>query len=85
MSGRLKAMKDKSLGIMLIVLFGISGIAVLLLGWLWPTLESERITATFAGSAGLLVASIEVLILKRSSATTVDDKVPTRVEIDDKS
>ena len=76
-------MKDKSLGIMLIVLFGISGIAVLLLGWLWPTLESERITATFAGSAGLLVASIEALILKRSSATDAK-KVPTRVEIEDK-
>jgi len=36
-------MKDKSLSIFLIVLFGMSGIAILLLTWLRPMPESERI------------------------------------------
>jgi len=51
-------MRDKSLGVFLTVLFGISGMAVLLLVWLLPTLESERTMAIFVGSAGLLVARI---------------------------
>jgi hypothetical protein len=76
-------MKDKSLGILLIVLFGIPGMAVLLMGWLWPIFETERITATFAGSAGLFVASIQALLLKRSLATDAK-KVPTRVRIKDR-
>ncbi len=59
-------MRDKSLGILLMVLFGISGITVLLLTWLWPVLASERIMATFAGSAGLFVALTQALTLRRS-------------------
>ena len=68
-------MRDKSLDIWLIVLFGISGIAVLLLAWLLPTLESERIMATFAGAAGLFVALIRALMLKRLPVTT-DNEPP---------
>ena len=71
-------MKDKSLDIWMIVLFGISGIAVLLLAWLLPTLESERILATFAGSAGLFVALIRALMLKRLPVTT--DNKPTTIQ-----
>ena len=78
-------MKDKSLGIWLIVTFGISGIAVILLGWLLPSLESERITATIAGSAGLIVAIIQALIL-RQSPTNINDRPSTvKVEVAEKS
>ena len=72
-------MKDKSLDIWLIVLFGISGMAILLLGWLWPTLESERITATLTGSVGLFMASIRALLLKRSSGGADDE--PTGIKV----
>ena len=78
-------MRDKSLGIFLTVLFGISGMAVLLLVWLWPTLESERTMAIFVGSAGLLVALIQVLALKRSSGRIGDEQDMVTVEAEDKS
>jgi hypothetical protein len=76
-------MRDKSLGIFLMVLFGISGIAILMLAWLWPILESERITATFAGLAGLLMAIIRVWLLKRAPGRTGGELVPA--EVDNKS
>ncbi len=78
-------MKDKSLGIFLMVLFGISGMAVLLLAWRWPTLESERTMAIFVGSAGLLVALIQMLTLKRSSGRIDDEQDMVTVEAEDKS
>jgi hypothetical protein len=63
-------MRDKSLNIWLIVLFG---------------LQSERITATLVGSAGLLLASARALILKRSIVRTDDQTVPVKVAAEDKS
>ena len=77
-------MRDKSLGIWLIVLFGISGIAMLMLVWLWPTLELERVTATIIGSAGLSVATIQALTLK-CSPMTEDEQVPVKAETENKS
>jgi hypothetical protein len=74
--------RDKSLGIWLIVLFGIPGMAVLMLAWLWPTLQSERITAIFAGSTGLLVSLIQILTLKRSPVGKAK-QVPVKVEAGD--
>ncbi|MFC1970593.1 hypothetical protein ACFLV0_01455 [Chloroflexota bacterium] len=60
-------MKDKSLDILMMVLFGISGTAVLILAWLHPALESDRISATLAGSIGLFIALLRALKLKRLS------------------
>ena len=78
--------RDKSLGIFLMVLFGISGMAVLMLAWLWPILESERIMATFVGSAGLFMAITRVLMLKRSPGRIIDDEhVQVKVEVEEKS
>ncbi len=57
-------MRDKSLSIFLMVLFGISGIAILVLAWVWPMTASERIPATFAGSIGIFVALVRALLLK---------------------
>ena len=67
-------MKDKSLNITLISIFGISGIAMLMLAWLQPMLGPERIMAFFIGSIGLLVALIRTLMLKtrRIQAETVE-------------
>jgi hypothetical protein len=76
-------MKDKSLGIWMTVLFGIPGIAVLMLAWLWPVLETERNMAIFVGSAGLLSALVQVWLLRRSTMK-VDDKMPVKVEVENK-
>ena len=78
-------MKDKSLSIFLIVLFGMSGIAILLLTWLRPMPESERILDTFIGSVGLCVALANTLLLK-SPRVRRDDKQPVvEVEVRGKS
>ena len=78
-------MRDKSLSILLIVLFGIPGIAVLMLAWLWPVLEAERITATVIGSAGLLVAIIQVLALKLSMGRADNEPTIIKVGAEDRS
>ena len=57
-------MRDKSLGIFLVVLFGIAGITVLMLAWVQPIPASERILATLIGSSGLFVALVRVLLLR---------------------
>ena len=78
-------MRDKSLSIFLIVLFGMSGIAILLLTWLRQIPESERILNTFIGSVGLCVALANTLLLK-SPRVRRDDKQPVvGVEVKGKS
>ena len=47
-------MIDKSLNMFLMVLFGVSGIAILVLAWVWPMPASERIIATFVAQLGSL-------------------------------
>ena len=78
-------MIDKSLSVWLMVLFGIPGISVLILAWLWPVLESERIVAVFVGSVGLLLALSQILVLKRSPGRTDNEQIPVRVEAEEKS
>ena len=75
---------DKSLNILLMVLFGILGMAVLLLTWLWTIPESEKVLATLLGSAGLLMALIRALMLK-SSPVREDGQSLVTVEVEDKS
>lgn len=78
-------MRDKSLDVFMMVLFGISGMAVLLLTWLGTILESERIMATLVGSGGLIVALTRVLMLKRSAGRIDDEPVPIIVKDEKKS
>ena len=56
-------MKDKGLNIFLSVLFGISGIAILLLAWTEPASLLERILTTAIGSVGLIWAFSRALPL----------------------
>ena len=77
-------MKDKSLSIFLMVLFGISGTAVLMLAWLRPMPESERILATFIGSVGLLVALTRALLLKSLQSETDAEQVQVEAGVEDK-
>ena len=77
--------EDKSLGIWLIALFGISGMAVIMLAWLWPALTSERIVATFVGSVGLFMALTMILMLKRLSVKADNKRVTVKVETEGSS
>ena len=74
-------MRDKPLGIFLMVLFGISGTAILMLTWVWPMLVSERILATFIGLVGLLVVFIQALMLKSPQVKPGDEQVLIKVEV----
>ena len=74
-------MRDKPLGIFLMVLFGISGTAILMLTWVWPMFISERILATFIGLVGLLVAFIQALMLKSPQVKPGDEQVLIKVEV----
>ena len=78
-------MKDKSLSIFLIVLFGMSGIAILLLTWLRPMPESERILDTFIGSVGLCVALANTLLLKSPIVRRDDKQSTVEVEVKGRS
>jgi hypothetical protein len=76
-------MTDKTLNILLTLLFGIGGIAVSLLAWLQPMPVSGRILATFVGMLGLSWAIIRwPLMYSRSDIDTV--KVPAEVKTKDK-
>ena len=78
-------MRDKSLGILLMVLFGISSITILVLAWLWPMPGLERILATFIGVSGLLVALSRVPLLKSARTKADVGQVMVQVEVQDKS
>jgi hypothetical protein len=75
-------MKDKSLGIWLIVMFGTSGSTVISLAWLWPSLQSDRIVATATGLVGIAIAVIRALTLRQSPR---DRRVTVEVEAENKS
>jgi len=72
-------MKDTSFGTWLIVLFGGVGLITVALGWLLPWLETERITATLAGGAGLMIAGAQALILRRRPAKK---RAPVEIDFD---
>ena len=76
-------MKDKSLEITLIVIFGISGLAVLLMAWFWTSMESQRIVATLAGLTGLLIATFKYISLRKQFRNE-DEKIPVRVALREK-
>jgi hypothetical protein len=58
-------MKDKSLGIWLMILFGGSGLAAVVLGWSLPGLHADRFAATLVGLGGIAVAVIRGLMLRK--------------------
>jgi len=75
---------DKSLGILLMVLFGISSITILVLAWLWPMPGLERILTIFIGVFGLLVALSRVPLLKSAKSGTDAEQAMAKVEVHDK-
>ena len=77
-------MRDKSLGILLMVLFGIAGITVLVLAWLWPMSGLERILTTFIGVFGLGVALSRVPLLKSVKPRADAEQVMIKVAVQGK-
>jgi len=73
-------MIDKSLGIFLMVLFGVSGAAILVLTWLWPMPVADRIFATFIGSSGLVMALVRALMLKPLPVRADTEQSAVKVE-----
>ena len=71
---------EKSLGMFLTVLFGVLGLTVLMLAWLWPVSPSDRIPAILVGSASLFGALIRIPILKRSQGRPDNKQAPVNSE-----
>ena len=76
-------MKDKSLGILLTLTFGISGIVIILLCWLLPSLQSDKITTTLAGFVGIAIATINIRSMRKSRKDE-DTQHAVTVEIEGK-
>lgn len=77
-------MRDKSLDIFLMVIFGIPGIAILVLAWIQPMTASERILSNFIGSAGLFMVLTRALLLKSLPTGTDAEPVPVEANAEDK-
>ena len=75
-------MRDKSLDIFLIVFFGVSGMLILGLAWVWPMAEPERIPAAFVGSAGLFIALVRALSRKSLRMGTEAEQVTVEIEVE---
>ena len=79
-------MKDRSLVVWLMVTFGVSGLAVVVLSWSLPALRPDRLTATIAGLAGIAVAVVCGLTLRKSPARRTEElALDVRIEEDEKS
>ena len=57
-------MTDQGLDKILIVLFGIGGIAILICAWVQSMPQPERILTVCIGSVGLLGAIVRALLLR---------------------
>ena len=76
-------MRDKSLDILLMVLFGIAGITILMLAWLQPMPGLERILTTFIGIFGLGVALSRAPLLKAAKPRAEARQIVMKVEAED--
>ena len=78
-------MRDKSLDIMLMVFFGISGIVILMMAWLTPMSASERVLTAIIGLSGLFVALVRVLPLRSRRDSAGAERVLVEVGDRDES
>jgi|GEM_PF-4433634 len=72
-------MNDRFFSIALIVIFGLSGIILMLSPWIFPFIHAEKITALIGGGIGVLFAVIRSWILLREVAE--QKKVPAAVKV----
>jgi hypothetical protein len=75
---------EKSQSIFLPVVFGVMGLIILMLAWLWPVTASDRITAVVVGSAGIFGALLRIPVIRRSSGRSGDKQDLVNVEVKEK-
>ena len=73
--------EEKSNGMFLPVLFGVMGLIVLMLAWLWPVLSADRIPAILVGSASVFGALLRIPAARRSANRSDDKEVTVKVDI----
>ena len=72
-------MNDKSFSITLIIVFGLSGLLLLIGAWTIPSLQTDKITASLAGGIGIGFAAVRWILLRRESTTPRDETAAVRV------
>jgi len=75
--------KDRSLSMLLMALFGISGMFILVFTWLQPMSGMERVLSTILGVIGLGVALSRVPLLRFPKAVAEGESVPVEAETRD--
>ena len=72
-------MKDTSFSIALIIIFGLSGLALLLAGWSFPFQHTGQVTVWIGGGLGLGFALVRVWLLVHERFN--QQKAPAPVEV----
>ena len=75
--------KDRSLSILLMALFGISGTFILAFTWFQPMSGVERVLSIILGAIGLGVALSRVPQLRLPKAVAEAKNVPVEAEVRD--
>lgn len=75
-------MKDKSLDIGLMVIFGVAGFALLAAAWIVPDLQPDRLLATIGGGIGISFAIVRWRRLNHPHREEPDKPAPVRVRAD---
>jgi len=75
--------RDRSLSVLLMALFGISGTFILVFTWLQPMTGVERVLSTVLGAIGLGVALSQVPRLRLPKAVAETENVPVEAEAGD--
>jgi hypothetical protein len=71
-------MAEKSIGILLMMTFGVSGVAATALAWLCPALNLDKTMATMAGIIGVGFAVFQGLRFRHSRQNDVE---PVSIEV----
>ncbi len=75
--------RDRSLSVLLMALFGISGTFILVFTWLQPMTGVERVLSTVLGAIGLGVALSQVPRLRLPKAVAETENVLVEAEARD--
>ena len=75
-------MRDKTLDIFLMAVFGVGGIIILIIASVQPMPASEKILSVFIGSAGLLWVVVRALMLTATLARAAIGRSPSPVKLE---
>jgi len=76
-------MIDRALSVFLLLSFGVTGMAILIMAWIQPMPASERILTTLVGATGIFLAVSRAWLLRTIRPET--DSEPGLVEVEEKS